>query len=103
MRLRGSPGCFRKASEPDGTVSAVLTYIDLVVGVLVAVAALGGWRRGLTGLLPRLVGVVAGATNGALSRAVVSPTATALVQLLLELGLVLGSALESQRWAVRGV
>ena len=70
------------------------TYIDLVVGVVVAAAALGGWRRGLTVLLPRLVGLVAGATIGfAVARAVVSPTATALVQLLLELGLVLGSAL----------
>ncbi|GAB2922196.1 MarP family serine protease [Rhodococcus aerolatus] len=70
-----------------------MTLLDLVLLVVVALAALGGWRRGLTGFGPGLVGLLLGlAVGGWLAGVLVTPAASAGVHLLLVAAFLVGGA-----------
>lgn len=71
-----------------------VTLLDLAVLAVLALAALGGWRRGLTGFGPGLAGLLLGLAVGSwLARTVVTDHASPGVHLLLVLAVVVGSAL----------
>jgi hypothetical protein len=71
-----------------------VTLLDLILLAVVALAALGGWRRGLTGFGPGLVGLLLGlVVGGWFARTVVSANASAVVHLGLVAAFVLGGAL----------
>jgi len=83
-----------------------VTLVDLLVLVVVALAALRGWRRGGTGLVLRLAGAVAGVLGfGALARWY-DPASTPLVVSAVGVGALLGWAVGrtvSERVGVGGL
>jgi uncharacterized membrane protein required for colicin V production len=71
----------------------VLTVADLVLFVIIALAALGGWARGLSRTVSRAAGFALGAIGGSwLASVVVSPTGSVLTRVALEATCILGGA-----------
>jgi uncharacterized membrane protein required for colicin V production len=72
----------------------VLTVADLVLFVVIALAALGGWARGLSRTVSRVAGFALGAIGGSwLASVVVSPTGSLLSRVVLDAACILGGAL----------
>jgi uncharacterized membrane protein required for colicin V production len=72
----------------------VLTVADLVLFAVIALAALGGWARGLSRTVSRLAGFALGAIGGSwLAALVVSPTGSVLSRVVLDAACILGGAL----------
>jgi uncharacterized membrane protein required for colicin V production len=72
----------------------VLTVADLVLFVIIALAALGGWARGLSRTVSRIAGFVLGAIGGSwLAAVVVSPGGSLLTRVALDAACILGGAL----------
>jgi len=72
----------------------VLTVADLVLFVVIAVAGLGGWARGLSRTVSRAAGFALGAIGGSwLAALVVSPSGSVLSRVLLDAACILGGAL----------
>lgn len=86
-----------------------MTLVDLLVIVVVVLAGLGGWRRGLTGVLPALVGLLVGLAVGSWLAGIVVPDAAATtVRVLVLLAVVavgglLGATLGGRVGAVAAV
>jgi len=71
----------------------VLTVADLVLFVIIALAALGGWARGLSRTVSRVAGFALGAIGGSwLAAVVVSPTGSLLTRIALDATCILGGA-----------
>jgi uncharacterized membrane protein required for colicin V production len=72
----------------------VLTIVDLVLFVVIALAALGGWARGLSRTVSRVAGFALGAIGGSwFAGLAVSPTGSVLSRVLLDAACILGGAL----------
>ena len=72
----------------------MLTVADLVLFVVIAVAGLGGWARGLSRTVSRVAGFALGAIGGSwLAALVVSPSGSVLSRVLLDAACILGGAL----------
>lgn len=71
----------------------MLTVADLVLFVIIALAALGGWARGLSRTASRVAGFTLGAVGGSwLAAIVVSPTGSVLTRIALDATCILGGA-----------
>lgn len=71
----------------------MLTVADLVLFVVIALAALGGWARGLSRTVSRVAGFALGAIGGSwLAASVVSPTGSVLTRIALDAICILGGA-----------
>ena len=71
----------------------MLTVADLVLFVIIALAALGGWARGLSRTVSRVAGFALGAIGGSwLAAVVVSPTGSLLTRIALDATCILGGA-----------
>lgn len=71
----------------------MLTVADLVLFVIIALAAVGGWARGLSRTVSRVAGFALGAIGGSwLAAVVVSPTGSLLTRIALDATCILGGA-----------
>lgn len=71
----------------------MLTVADLVLFVIIALAAVSGWARGLSRTVSRVAGFVLGSIGGSwLAAVVVSPTGSVLARIALDATCILGGA-----------
>jgi len=71
----------------------VVTVADLVLFVIIALAAVSGWARGLSRTVSRVAGFVLGSIGGSwLAAVVVSPTGSVVARIALDATCILGGA-----------
>lgn len=72
----------------------MLTVAELVLFVIIAIAAVGGWARGLSRTVSRVAGFALGAIGGSwLAAVVVNPNGSLLSRVVLDAVCILGGAL----------
>ncbi len=71
----------------------MVTVADLVLFVIIALAAVSGWARGLSRTVSRVAGFVLGSIGGSwLAAVVVSPTGSVVARIALDATCILGGA-----------